>query len=307
MQIKFPRNLFISSNYIRFITTLILVVIFQIGLCSLWAGEKIESALSLSEALKLALEFNSQRHADGNFLPPGDVVFLVKKYYYQIQTQIEQLETSEEVRDHFQKAVDKSEKIFEEEEGGVSQSDITKLKLGLSNTLNDIIGLTYSVQIARLHLEELIGKEIRPDGDIIKTDIEPLPFTYINFEVYLKSKNLSLSSRKEERNGIIDSSKTFATGSLQLGAEDRLMLHKNFITAKEANAKVILGKKNRKITRALLIAEVANYDFGIGDSQDLFEALIVYTRVLIGYLDSVYTLNVAVAKLEKLTDAIYKK
>jgi hypothetical protein len=72
-----------------------------------------------------------------------------------------------------------------------------------------------------------------------------------------------------------------------------------------SKAKVVLGKKNRKITRALLVSEVANYDFGIGDSQELFEALLIYTRVFSAYLDSIYTLNVAVAELEKLTDAIH--
>ena len=60
-------------------------------------------------------------------------------------------------------------------------------------------------------------------------------------------------------------------------------------------------------TGALLIAEVANYDFGIGDSQELFEALIVYSRVLSGYLDSIYKHNVAVAELEKLTSIAVNK
>ena len=112
---------------------------------------------------------------------------------------------------------------------------------------------------------------------------------------------MSPSPRKIEGVGVA-SRKIF----VKVGEEDRLTLHKAFIAAKEATAKVTLGKKNRKITRALLVAEVANYDFGIGDSQELFEALIVYTRVLVGYLDSIYTLNVAVAELEKLTDAIYR-
>jgi hypothetical protein len=71
--------------------------------------------------------------------------------------------------------------------------------------------------------------------------------------------------------------------------------------------KVMLGKKNRKITRALLVSEVANYDFGICDSRELFEALIIYTRVFSSYLDSIYTLNVSVAELEKLTDSIYTR
>ncbi|MZH46999.1 MAG: TolC family protein, partial [Nitrospinae bacterium] len=60
-----------------------------------------------------------------------------------------------------------------------------------------------------------------------------------------------------------------------------------------------LAKKNRKITRALLVSEVANYDFGIGNSGDLFEALIIYSRVLNGYYESVYNFNLAVAELNR--------
>ena len=60
-----------------------------------------------------------------------------------------------------------------------------------------------------------------------------------------------------------------------------------------------LARKNRKITRALLVSEVANYDFGIGDPADLFQALIIYTRVLSGYYDSVYKFNLSVAGLKR--------
>ena len=93
--------------------------------------------------------------------------------------------------------------------------------------------------------------------------------------------------------------------STKLTEENRLLLHKAYLGVESSKAKAVLGKKNRKITRALLVSEVANYDFGIGDSQELFAALIIYTRVFSGYLDSIYTLNVAVAELEKLTDAIH--
>ena len=48
------------------------------------------------------------------------------------------------------------------------------------------------------------------------------------------------------------------------------------------------------------MSEVANYDFGIGDAGDLFEALIIYTRVLSGYYDSVYNFNLAVADLNRV-------
>ena len=284
-----------------------LIIVFQVGLCSLWAGEKNGTALSLSETIELALDYNSQRRMNNKILPSEDVIFLVKKYYYQIQTQVAQLETAEEVQDHFQKAVDKAEEIFEEGEGDISQSGITKLKLGLSDTLNDIISLRYAMQITKLHLGELIGKEMISDIYIAKTDLIPLPFLYSNFDIYLEAKSLPPSLRKIKGKVSEASSKTSTKNFVQLAQGDRLTLHKAFITVKEAKAKVILDKKNRKITRALLVAEVANYDFGIGDSQKLFEALIIYTRVLSGYLDSIYTLNVTVAELEKLTDAIYKK
>ena len=68
----------------------------------------------------------------------------------------------------------------------------------------------------------------------------------------------------------------------------------------ETREKLNLARKNRKITRALLVSEVANYDFGIGEPADLFEALIIYTRVLSGYYDSVYNFNLAVADLNRV-------
>ena len=84
-------------------------------------------------------------------------------------------------------------------------------------------------------------------------------------------------------------------------------MDKAFLDVTASKDKLLLSKMNRKITRALLISEVANYDFGIGDSQELFEALMIYTRIFSSYLDSIYTLNVAVAELEEATDSFYPK
>ena len=57
------------------------------------------------------------------------------------------------------------------------------------------------------------------------------------------------------------------------------------------------------MTRALLVTEVANYDFGIGNEADLFEALIIYTRVLVGYYEAVHTFNVSVHHFHSLSHA----
>ena len=78
-----------------------------------------------------------------------------------------------------------------------------------------------------------------------------------------------------------------------------ISLKKAFLRVVEAKKKMLLVGKNRKITRALLVSEVANYDFGIGDSADLFQALIIYTRVVRGYYDSVYKFNLSVAGLNR--------
>lgn len=306
MRTKFLKYLLTISKRICFAIMLSVVIPFQFEYCNLWAAEKNGSVFSLNKTIELALDYNSKRRISNNVLKSEDIIFLVKKYFYKIQTQLEQLDTAVEVRGHFQKAVDKSEEAFEQGEGDISQSDITKLKLGLSNTLNDIISLKYAIQITGLDLGELIGKEIGPDISIAKTDIIPAPFTYNDFDVFLEIKNLPLKTIINDNQGIA-SGKVNNTILRQLDDGDRLLLHKAFIVAKEANDKVMLGKKNRRISRGLLVAEVANYDFGIGDPQELFEALIVYTRVLTGYLDTVYMLNVAVAELKKLTNVIDNK
>ena len=79
-----------------------------------------------------------------------------------------------------------------------------------------------------------------------------------------------------------------------------LQLRIGFLKILENREKLNLAKKNRRITRALLVSEAANYDFGIGEPGDLFEALIIYTRVLNGYYDSIYNFNLSVAELNRI-------
>ena len=274
----------------------------------LLAGDtKSGTTISLQELIGLSLDYNSKNRADNKYLPPQNITFLVKKYFYQIETQVEQLDTAKEVRDHFQKAVEKSKEIFDSGEGDVSQADLTKLKLGLSNTLNNIIDLEHDIQIGKLNLGKLINQELRDGNDITVTDPIPIEFPYTSFDGYLKAKNLTPQSKKIIGKAGIVSNEIHVEQSTKLTEENRLLLYKAYLDVTSSKDKVMLGKKNRKITRALLVSEVANYDFGIGDSQELFEALIMYMRVFSSYLDSIYTLNVSAAELEKLTDSIYTR
>ena len=308
MRNVFLRGVSVVSRHSRFMIAVSLVVLLQTSVCLLLAADtKSGTTISLQELIELSLDYNSKNRAHKKYLPPEHITFLVKKYFYQIETQVEQLDTAKEVRDHFQKAVEKSKEIFDSGEGDVSQADLTKLKLGLSNTLNNIIDLEHDIQIGKLNLGELINQELRDGNDITVTDPIPIDFPYTSFDGYLKAKNLTLQAKKIISGAGIVSNEINVEQSTKLTEENSLLLYKAFLGVTSSKDKVMLGKKNRKITRALLVSEVANYDFGIGDSQELFEALIMYTRVYNSYLDSIYTLNVSAAELEKLTDSIYTR
>jgi hypothetical protein len=295
-------GIFILSKCTNFIIVVALLILCQFANSSSWAESKPKPATSLQEIIKIALDINSKGLLINNSLPSEDITFLVKKNYFQIQTKLEQLATAKEVRGHFQKAVKKSKESFEKGDGVISQSDITKLKLGLSDILNNIADLEYDLQIARLDLGNLINQELKSNSEIGKVDPFPIKFVYNSFEDFLRAKNYLSKTKKPTAGRAIFSN----IESVRLSETNELILYKAYIAVKTLNVKVKIGKKNRKITRALITTEAANYDFGIGNSKALFEALIIYTRVFSSYLDSVYTFNLAVANLEKLNDSTYK-
>ncbi|GIS85133.1 MAG: hypothetical protein CM1200mP16_14330 [Nitrospina sp.] len=78
-------------------------------------------------------------------------LFKIKKFYYQNQYLAQKLEILNEVKGHFEKAVSKAEEKYDEGEEDISQSDITKLKLGLAGTLNNIYEVETDLQISVYH------------------------------------------------------------------------------------------------------------------------------------------------------------
>ena len=217
----------------------------------------------------------------------ADKEYQVRKYYYQVQSKTEKLEILKEVKEHFETAVTKAEEKFDSGEEDVSQSAITKLKLGLAGTSNDIIELESEVKVARLFLASIFKDNYSIDGGMPDSDIEPVDFKFNNYDKWFKVSGLVFGIDLKETTG-----KHFSSNELALKT--------GYLKAVETREKLDLARKNRKITRALLVSEVANYDFGIGDAGDLFEALIIYTRVLSGYYDSVYNFNLAVADLNRV-------
>ena len=210
--------------------------------------------------------------------------YQVKKYYYEIQSKTQKLEILKEVKEHFEKAVAKSEEKFDAGEEDVSQSNITKLKLGLAGSLNDIIELDSDIKVAQLLLVGMLKGNYSADADMLDSEIEPVEFKFNDYKIWFKETGLAKDN----------ASKELDFPGFELG------LKTGYLKAIENRKKLNLAQNNRKITRALLVSEAANYDFGIGDPGDLFEALIIYTRVLSGYYDSVYNFNLAVAELNRV-------
>ena len=105
----FLRDVSVVSKHRRFMITVSLVVLLQTSVCLLFAANtKSAKTISLQESIELSLDYNSKNRAEKKYLPPEHITFLVKKYFYQIETKVEQLDTAIEVRGYFQKAVEKS-------------------------------------------------------------------------------------------------------------------------------------------------------------------------------------------------------
>ena len=260
----------INTNQTPHLTARILSLIGLLGifLCGCQGGARVEAVQSSNEfptlsklpSLEQALKTS---HTDDKLE--------VKRNYSLILARREQLEVLKEVKGHFEKAVTQAEKKFEEEDGDITQSAITKLKLGLAGTLNDIAKFNSDIALAKLKLEKYLRVRWAEEVDISGPKSQPVDFPHQTVDQFLKSK----PGKTPKESGLFD-------------------LKEAIIEVNKAREQLTLAGKNRKMTRALLVTEAANYDFGIGNEADLFEALIIYTRVLVGYHDAVHTFNVAV-------------
>lgn len=262
MRFIFPRQKLVSF----FKCGLFVALLFVLGAGPSEGGGGAFTIPPLDKIIPLATEnkLNSSRSASEN-------KYLTAKYYYQIQYRTNQLGVAEEVKGRFETAIEKAEERYEKGEGDISQSDITKLKLGHTGSENDVIKFKTEIHISKLALAELTGLDLSQESTLEEDLIQPVEFSKKSFkEVFGATHSSSPFEQK-----------------------------KAFLKVNEARDQLGLAKGSRKITRALLVTELANYDFGIGSSGDLFQALIIYTRVLSGYYETVYNFNLAVAELNR--------
>ncbi len=262
----------------------VFILVLALCLCpsAAFAGGSVKTFPSLEESAKQAAA-----HAPALDLSPEEAAFRARDLYQQIQYKSDQLGIAEEVKGHFTKAADKAEEKFDRGDEDISQSNITKLKLGLSGAVNDVLVLKKEIHFAKLSLGHLLGWQVNADTPLREAGIEARDFPYSSLEAYLAS--LNIPGQPADRRA--------CQGPLAAGK--RLLLMEAYLNVDEARQQMELAKNSRKITRTLLVTEIANYDFGIGKSEDLFEALIIYTRVLRGYYETAYNLNRAIMELDR--------
>jgi hypothetical protein len=262
-----------------FMRPLVTKLAILILLSTLFLSSSLAAGVTRLPGLQKAVEDIRFHHKGKGLSFLAEKEYQVRKYYYEIQSKMQKLEILEEVKEHFEKAVTKSEEKYDSGEEEVSQSSITKLKLGLAGTLNDILELDSDITLARLSMADMFNENYSVDAEMSESVIYPVDFKFDDYKKWFKDSGLAGFTK--DLNNELD---------LKVG----------YLKAVENRGKLQLAQKNRKITRALLVSEAANYDFGIGDPGDLFEALIIYTRVLGGYYDAIYNFNVSVAELNRV-------
>ncbi|MFQ5715985.1 MAG: hypothetical protein ACE5GQ_02670 [Nitrospinales bacterium] len=276
---------------------------------------KIKQIPPLEETLRIVGERQSLLPNPGNadlresgLGSLAEAEYQATQYYYQIQSKGDQLSVAKEVKKHFEKAVTKAEEKYDdpESDADISQSDITKLKLGLAGALNDIVELESGIDLALLSLETLMGWELSTEMGMAEESIKPVSFSYTSWAEYRSKagseplpKGPPLKFGAQDPKKMPFPMKTKNSAAAPSRKNEPLVFQKAFIHINKAREKMNLANKTKKITRALLVTEVANYDFGLGNSEDLFQALIIYTRVLKGYYKSIYSFNMAVADFRK--------
>ena len=254
----------IRLNILFFISFSFILIFF---VKTLSAQEKIE--LALDECIKMAL--------DNNRINKGKTVYKIKTLYYDLLLAKELIQLADEVKSNFEEAYEKAEKKLESEDPDITQQDVLKLKLGLVGSKDELNRLEHDKKEINESLKYKLGIFGNKIFDIkskrLKQEKIDLKKVEGNIDLTLNNK----SSFKER--------------------EDIFRITKVFLKINKANDRIKTAREARKVSRGLLVTNLANFDFGIGEAKDLFESLFIYRRSVKNYLTKIHEYNIAVAEL----------
>ncbi len=79
----------------------------------------------------------------------------------------------------------------------------------------------------------------------------------------------------------------------------RLEVERHYASVESARGTIDATSEGRKAARGLLVLTVTNFDLGIGEADELFEAFGAYTETSTDYFRAVHDFNVAVSELSR--------
>ena len=261
----------------------------------LFAQEKIE--LTLAECIKMALDndqnlpnISSNKIAERQAEKKEETVYKIKTLYYDLLLTKELIKLAEDVKSNFEKAYEKADEKLESEDPEITQQDVLKLKLGLAGSKDELNSLDYEEKeiIESLKYELGISRNKKFD---IKTR-------------RLRQEKIDLKKIKR------DFDLTFSDKSSLKKKEDIFRITKVFLKINKAENGIKIAREVRKVSRGLLVTNLANFDFGIGEAKDLFESLFIYMRSVKNYFKKIHRYNLAIAELsyetgKELSELVY--
>lgn len=263
---------------------------------NLYAEEKFE--LTLEECIKRALVVNrdlqiasmsiknperqmEEKEGTKSRRDIEETIYRIKTLYYDLLLKKELMKLAEDVKNNFEKATEKAEKKLEDEDPDITLQDVLKLKLGLVAGKDELNNLEYD----RKEIIESLKYELGIPRDK-KFDIK---------SKRLKQEKIDLKKIKT------DFDLAFRNKSSLREKKAIFRINKIYLKIHRAEDSIKIAREVRKVSRGLLVTNLANFDFGIGEAKDLFESLFIYMRSVKNYLTKVHDYNVSIAELSFVT------
>lgn len=113
-----------------------------------------------------------------------EVVFAVKELYYGLLISRQVASLLGEVRDNFQKAIDKAQERLDAGDSRVTQADLLKLRVGLAEISKETLKAERGGEVARVALLRAMGLPADAQVDVADTELEPASARLVSLQEY---------------------------------------------------------------------------------------------------------------------------
>ncbi len=121
---------------------------------------------------------------------------------------------------------------------------------------------------------------------------EPVGVLGIHWDLNLFANRARAAQARAEKGKLLAERRRAETGL-------RLEVERSYGALERARATIDTASAGRKAARGLLVLTVTNFDLGIGEADELFEAYGAYTETSTDYFRAVHDYNVSIAELSR--------